>query len=223
MRWVQSFSDRFIILSRAHSGKHSVSPKKRIEIENGVAKFLGQIERRLRNKDIEENYICHEDETHFIFNLDNGRTLGFAGESKVKCADAISGSEEMTMVFQITGFRDASISLPLMIFINNDRSYPIRGLLDEISGVSYRIGPKGWMYRISMTKWLEEHRVIGPLPNQRTRVMFFDNFSVSTPIKSSNAAAEKIRNKIELFPPNATDLLQSCDSFIIQKIKCVWQ
>jgi hypothetical protein len=51
----------------------------------------------------------------------------------------------MTMVVRISGGRRSLIEAPMLIFKNGNSTYPIRGLDDNILGVSYRIGPKGWM------------------------------------------------------------------------------
>lgn len=39
------------------------------------------------------------DETHFVFNVDNGRTLGFSRTDDVKYADVVSRGEGFTFVF----------------------------------------------------------------------------------------------------------------------------
>lgn len=41
------------------------------------------------------------DETHFLINMDKGRTLGFHGDERVKYADVTSGGEGMTMMIRI--------------------------------------------------------------------------------------------------------------------------
>ena len=41
------------------------------------------------------------DETHFVVNLDNGKTLGFRGDTTVKYADVVSGRESITLVVRI--------------------------------------------------------------------------------------------------------------------------
>ena len=41
------------------------------------------------------------DETHFFINMDNGRTLGFRGDSNVKYADVVAEGEAMTMVVRL--------------------------------------------------------------------------------------------------------------------------
>ena len=43
------------------------------------------------------------DETHFVINMDNGRSLGFRGDSTVKYADVVAGGESMTLVVRISG------------------------------------------------------------------------------------------------------------------------
>lgn len=41
------------------------------------------------------------DETHFIFNMDNGRRIGFRGAVAVKYADIVWGEEPITMMVRL--------------------------------------------------------------------------------------------------------------------------
>lgn len=43
------------------------------------------------------------DETHFIIDIDNFRTLSARGEQKIRYADVLSGTIEMTMIVHVTG------------------------------------------------------------------------------------------------------------------------
>ena len=45
------------------------------------------------------------DETHFVVNMDNSRTLGFCGDTTIKYAEVVSGGDSMTMVIRISGGR----------------------------------------------------------------------------------------------------------------------
>jgi hypothetical protein len=54
------------------------------------------------------------------------------------------------------------IEAPMLIFTNANSRYPIRGLDDNILGVSYRIGPKGWMDQILFPKYFTEPRAFQP-------------------------------------------------------------
>ena len=65
---------------------------------------------------LDENTVENVDETHFIINMDNGRTLGFRGDDNVKYADVVSGGVGMTMVVRLTGGPHAAICPPFMIF-----------------------------------------------------------------------------------------------------------
>ena len=58
------------------------------------------------------------DETHFVINMNNERTLRFRGDQAVKYADVVSGGEAMTMVVRITGGRRVTIKPPTIIFTN---------------------------------------------------------------------------------------------------------
>ena len=43
------------------------------------------------------------DETHFVVNMDNIRTLGFKGDNVVKYVDVVLKGDSMTMVVRISG------------------------------------------------------------------------------------------------------------------------
>lgn len=77
LTWIQSFSERFRIISRAHAWKHRMSHEKELAIEVDVVANMctlcGLIISQVVHKYDPEN----ADETHFIPNVDNGRTLGF--------------------------------------------------------------------------------------------------------------------------------------------------
>jgi hypothetical protein len=65
-----------------------------------------------------EDYIENIDETHFVINFQNGRTLGFRGDAKQKYVDVVSDGEAMTMVVRITGGCQGKLEAPMMIFSN---------------------------------------------------------------------------------------------------------
>lgn len=83
-RWVQSFAECFCIVSRAHNGKHALSPSKQKERDRGVVRHLGYMYRLLSSEAANEGDIENADETHFVNDMDSGKTLVFADESKVK-------------------------------------------------------------------------------------------------------------------------------------------
>ena len=222
-RWIQAFMSRYQIVSRAQTGKHMVSPEKRERIERDVAYHLGQIAREFRSRTIDENNICNADETHFLINLDNHRTLGRCGEADVKYVDVVSGSQGMTMMVRISGGRDAIVEAPFMVFQNDNRSYPISGVPDDVGGVSYRSSPKGWMDRIVFPEYLMEKKVMKPLPHGRRRILFIDNCGGHCITPNVEEALRAVNTEIRFFPPNATDLIQPADSFVIQKLKDAWR
>ena len=62
----------------------------------------------------------------------------------------------MTMMVRISGGRHATIEVPMLIFSNENRSYPIQGLVDNIPKVSYRTDPKGWMDQTILPEYFLE-------------------------------------------------------------------
>eukprot|EP00171_Calliarthron_tuberculosum_P021226 IDg21226t1 len=104
---------------------------------------FGILKRAFNLNLLNEILIENADETHFVFNMDNGKTLGFCGAMEVKYGDVMSGGDPITTTIRLTGGLAAMIQPPMLIFRNKTRSYPIRGVPDDLPGVCYRTGPKG--------------------------------------------------------------------------------
>jgi hypothetical protein len=64
---------------------------------------LGVLQKGFQIGIFDENLIKNIDETHFVINMDNGRTLEFQENTTVKYADVVSGGDSMTMVVRISG------------------------------------------------------------------------------------------------------------------------
>ena len=124
-----------------------MSPEKTEFIEKEVAYHMGILARGFASGEFKEDCMANMDETRFIINMDNCRTLGFRGDDNVKYADVVSGTTGMTMVVLLSGGTRSNICPPCMIFINKDSNYPIRGVPDDVTGVSYRTAKKGFMPR----------------------------------------------------------------------------
>lgn len=211
--------DHYDIVQRKQTGKLMVSPEKELSIERQVAYHLGCVKREFDSGELDKNLVENMDETHFLINMDNGRTLAMKGTDNMKYADVVSGSEGMTMVVRITGGMNAKVYASMMIFKNVDRNYPIRGVVDNVPGVCYHTGPKGWMDQRVFVQWLEEPRANPPDRFGRTKVIFMDNCGGHNETLQSQGALQKLKAVIRKLPPNATDLCQPADSFIISKIK----
>jgi len=104
---------------------------------------LGKLQQEFNPGELDEDCVFNADETHFVIDQRNHKTLAMKGEASVKYADVVSGDEGMTMMVLISGGALSSIQVSFMIFQNQNSSYPIRGVPDDIPGVCYRSGPKG--------------------------------------------------------------------------------
>jgi len=223
VRWVQHFMCANSIVLRAQTGKLLVSPLKESIIEKSVAFHLGELKRGFQSGLLREECIENADETHFIFNMDNGKTLGFKGDRHVKYADVVSGGDPITMMVRISGGVNARIEAPMLIFKNQNGAYPIRGVADNVPGVCYRTGPHGWMDSRVFCEWLLEPRAVGHLREGKQMVLYVDNCSSHNSNVSVGNCLRQIRTTMQKLPPNATHLVQPADSFIIQKIKEEWR
>lgn len=223
IRWVQHFMRAQQIVLRTQTGKLLVSPTKQLQIEKSVAYHLGELMLGFESGLLNEDRIENADETHFMFNMDNGRTLGIKGDKHIKYADVVSGGEPVTIVVRLSGGKDACIHPPMLIFNNVNRSYPIRGVDDNVPGVCYRIGPKGWMDGSVWCAWLLEPRSIKARRNSEQRVLYVDNCSSHTSGRDVQACLQNIHTTVQKLPPNCTHMVQPAESFIIKKIKEPWK
>ena len=146
------------IVLLSQRGQLTCSLKKKLQIKRATSYHLGVLQRGFESGIFDKNLIENVDETHFVVNLDNSRTLGFRGNTTVKYAEVVSGGDSMTMVIRISGGRRSMIKASMLIFTNSGSNYPIRGLEDNIPGVCYRTGPKGWMDQALFAKFFAEPR-----------------------------------------------------------------
>lgn len=84
----------------------------------------------------------NDEQAHFVFDVDNGRTLVFVGTDDVKYTNAVSGCGGFAMVVSISGGLDSRMSPPVLDFKNKDRNYSIRKVPNDVESVANLIGPK---------------------------------------------------------------------------------
>lgn len=83
-QYLQSFCKIYGIFSRALISKLQLSPTKEELILKEVAFHLGFTCLALRFGELHEDNVENADETRFLINMENGRSLGFKGEKDVK-------------------------------------------------------------------------------------------------------------------------------------------
>jgi DDE superfamily endonuclease len=135
--------------------------------------------------------------------MDNGRTLADVGEKNVKYADVVSGGMNMTMFVRISGDPRSQLLPPFMIF-KSDGKYPIRGVEDNVPGVSYRVGARGWMDRNVFAEMTMENRALWPLPDDKRRILYIDNCGGHNATDASEAGLGRTRTEVRFLPPNST-------------------
>lgn len=133
--WIQRFCEAFDIVYRKKNGKLRVSDEKQASIEKGVAAHLENLKREFEAGNLDENSVYNMDETHLVFDMDNGYCLGTIGTTAVTYQDVVGGGEGMTLVIKIRGGVNACLEPLMVVFQNPNSSYPIRGVPD-IPGVA---------------------------------------------------------------------------------------
>ena len=100
-----------------------------------TAFHLGVLHRGFSNGTFDENLMKNINETHFVVNMNNMKTLGFRGDIIVSYAEVVSGRDSMTMVIRNSRGRRSMIAIPMLIFTNSNSNYSIHGLNDNIPRV----------------------------------------------------------------------------------------
>lgn len=126
-------------------GKLIMSLARKIYIEMYVAFNLAKVSWIFNDETVLEDLVDNIDETQFIVNYDNGKTLGFDGTEKMNYADVVSGGLFMTFLVRFSGGINACIQTVFTIFKILNRKDPIKIVPDNVPGVPYRTKPKGWM------------------------------------------------------------------------------
>lgn len=87
---------------------------------------------------LNEDEVESDDETHFLLNMNKGKTLAFIREKEVKYADGVSRGEPFTIMVRPTGGIKVMTCPPVLIFKNHNRSRSIIAVNGNIQGVCYR-------------------------------------------------------------------------------------
>lgn len=99
-------------------GSYWYQRKKQEFVEKSVSLHLVKLKGGFENGVLDEECIENVDETHFVFNMDNAKTLGFKGEDDVRYADFIPSGALMTMMVLLTGGKNTAIQTPMIVFTN---------------------------------------------------------------------------------------------------------
>jgi hypothetical protein len=159
--WVQHFRGVNNVIWRSPKGRLMMSPKKELEIAQRIAYHLGELKRRFESRELVAAQQSNMDETHMLYAMKTQKMLSFKGESLVKYMDVVRGTEGISACITIIGGdKNARIGVPMLIFINANRSYPIRGKenKDDVEGACYRTAPRGFMEGRLLKQYLQEER-----------------------------------------------------------------
>ena len=129
--------EEYNIVAKRHCGSLLINPAKELQIEGKVACHLWKPSRGFGDRLLKEDMVENMDETHSVFNMDDGIALSVIGSGDVKYAYMSCGHVGMTIVVLNTGGRDAAIKPPFMVFQNKSRIYPIGSVPDDVPGGSY--------------------------------------------------------------------------------------
>ena len=81
------------------------------------------------------------------------------------------------MMVWISGGCNARVEVLMLVFRNSNSSCPIRGVADNVSGVSYRSASNGSMDRRVFENWRKEPKAMRRLLNGKKRIIFVNKCS----------------------------------------------
>ena len=93
---------------------------------------FGSFVRGFLSGEFDENLTEYIDETHFLINCNNDKTLGFCGDDVVKYADGVSSGQSIALMVRISRGHPGTIEDPMWKFSKPRHSYPIVGLTPNI-------------------------------------------------------------------------------------------
>ncbi|KAE9037731.1 hypothetical protein PR003_g6548 [Phytophthora rubi] len=117
-RCIKDFLERNNIVCRRLKGKKQASEEKQMDISRAVARYLGSLKRQFQGGLLDPEHQCNMDESHFVIDLDDGKTLDFVGTQSVKNHSIVSDRECITMCVLLNGGSNARILCPMLIFKN---------------------------------------------------------------------------------------------------------
>ena len=167
---------------------------------------LGVLQRGFGSGIFDENLIENIDKTHFVVNLDNGRILGFRGDTTLKYAEVVSGGESMTMVIRISRGHRSMIEAPMLIFTNSSSNYPIRGLEDNVPRVCYRTGPKVWMDQALFAEFFADPHAFQADIHGHRKLVWVDNCTGHNITPRLTTVLEAKHSTLKYLPPCSTHL-----------------
>ncbi|KAE8993885.1 hypothetical protein PR002_g20107 [Phytophthora rubi] len=89
-RRIQDFTERHNIVYRKLKDKKQVSNVKMAQIEQSVTHHLGTLKRMFDDEVLDPSQQFNMDESHFVIDLDDSKTLDFRGADKVKYRSIVS-------------------------------------------------------------------------------------------------------------------------------------
>jgi hypothetical protein len=167
--WIERFQIAHGQTVCRSTGKGMLSPNKTKGMHRAVARHLGELKRQFDSRLLDEAATANGDETHVMDNMDNGRCLAPIGDADVKYTDVVNGGRGMTLFARLSGGA-TSVIIPEFVVFQSAGACPIRGVEDNVPGVSYRVGPEGWMDRKVIAEYCGEKRAIWPLEEGKKRV-----------------------------------------------------
>lgn len=146
-----------------------------------------------------------------------------SGDAEVKLADVVRENDGMNMMIMLGVIKATHICTLMIVFENESRNYPIRGITDDAVGVCYRSQPEGWMDLTFFLEWIKEKWTFNRTLDGRKRIILMENAGGDKQNDEVKDELVAMNTEVRFLLKNATDLCQPADSFVIQEAKTAWR
>lgn len=212
-QFARRFSQTMNWVPRSKTGKPLLSEKEQRKVEQRVAAHLGKLKRGHDAGEWTDDDQYNFDETNCKFSMETNKTLAPRGAKQVQTMEVSGASHGFSIVIILKGGKDARIDKVFVIFQNDDCNYPIRGVPDNVDGITYFTAQKGFMTGTVMRDFLLSPRVWG---DGGKRTLWCDNFSAHV---AQEKLAASINTELKFYPSNSSHETQACDQFPFKIMK----
>lgn len=187
---------------------------------------LGLEEGELRDEDISA-LSSHTSGTH-VDNI-NPSTADSSAAGSSSTLPPLPGSDEkdgeqVSVLLRMRAGIHGKIEVPLVVFSDIYRTYPLEGVVDSVAGACYRTSPEASVDGSILLQWLRDSRTMSRSEDGRKKHLFMDdscerivnNAEIQVCLQSLNIELHKM-------PRNVTDLLQPGRTVIVPEFRILWK
>lgn len=221
-RWVEQFLHAHSIVLRWSPRRHNTTTTRCDLLERHVAFHLGTLKRAFENGTFSDEFVESASEMRFSLNLPSGRSIGLES-NELHDDDVGEIGEEISVITRIISGQHARVEVPLVIFADPDRSYPLKDFADTLPGACYRTSPAAAFDGQVFLQWLRDSRTMSRSPDGCTKHLFVDGNCGFGEDVEIQVCLRSLNIELHRMPLSVTNFLQPGRCIIIPEMRKMWK